>query len=145
MTRAELLALPASVGVEVAFRAIGVGRSKGYEMLRADELPFQVLRLGSTYRVPTAPLLTLLGIDKDEIPAPLPTVALEQSARCWTITLTVTCARCGKSATFARQAAGVGVIGAETVNSGREAGWTIPHGGHPVDLCPTCSVEEASN
>ena len=63
MTRAELLALPATVDIETASRALGLGRSTGYERARRGEFPCRVLRIGSTYRVPTAELLRLLGID----------------------------------------------------------------------------------
>ena len=64
MTAAELLALPASIDMETLFRAIGIGRTKGYELLRDGELPVKVLRLGATtYRARTADVLELLGID----------------------------------------------------------------------------------
>lgn len=63
MTRTELLALPASVDLVTAGRAIGVGRSKAYEMAQSGEWPTPLLRLGNAYRVPTAPVLALLGVD----------------------------------------------------------------------------------
>lgn len=66
MTRGELLALPASVGPEIAFRALGIGRTKGYELIRSQEFPARVLRLGTGYRVVTADLLRLLGIEPAE-------------------------------------------------------------------------------
>lgn len=63
MGRAELLALPAAIDLDTANRAIGLGRSKGYELARRDAYPCRVLRLGKKYRVITADLLRLLGID----------------------------------------------------------------------------------
>ncbi|WP_370066218.1 hypothetical protein [Streptacidiphilus sp. MAP5-3] len=63
MTRVELLALPAAVSLETANRAIGLGRSKGYDLARRDAYPCRVLRLGKTYRVITADLLRLLGVE----------------------------------------------------------------------------------
>ncbi|MER6359869.1 hypothetical protein [Kitasatospora sp. NPDC001527] len=63
MSRAELLALPAAIDLDTANRAIGLGRSKGYELARRDAYPCRVLRLGKKYRVITADLLRLLGID----------------------------------------------------------------------------------
>ncbi|MEV4614204.1 hypothetical protein ACIQBJ_12440 [Kitasatospora sp. NPDC088391] len=63
MSRAELLALPAAIDLDTANRAIGLGRSKGYELARRDVYPCRVLRLGKKYRVITADLLRLLGID----------------------------------------------------------------------------------
>ena len=63
LTRAELLALPAVVDVTTAARALRLGRSTAYELARRDEFPCRVLRIGSSYRIPTAELLRVLGID----------------------------------------------------------------------------------
>lgn len=71
MTRAELLALPAVVDVTTAARALGLGRSTAYELARRGEFPCRVLHIGSSYRVPTADLLRVLGIEHDQ-PAPPP-------------------------------------------------------------------------
>lgn len=65
MTRAELLALPAAVPLDVAARALTVGRTKAHEMARSGTWPTKLLRLGSVYRIPTAELLRLLGISPD--------------------------------------------------------------------------------
>jgi predicted DNA-binding transcriptional regulator AlpA len=65
MTRAELLALPVTVDIATAARALGLGRSTGYELARRDAFPCRVLRIGSSYRVPTADLLRILGIATD--------------------------------------------------------------------------------
>lgn len=64
MTVAELLALPAAIGLETAGRVLGVGRTKAHELVRAGEWPTRVLRLGNAYRVPTAELLALLGVEQ---------------------------------------------------------------------------------
>lgn len=66
MTVAELLALPVVVDITTASRALGLGRSTGYELARRDEFPCRVLRVGSSYRVPTAELLRVLGITPDQ-------------------------------------------------------------------------------
>jgi excisionase family DNA binding protein len=63
LTMAELLALPATVDVTTAARALGLGRSTAYELARRNALPCRVLRLGSSYRIPTADLLRVLGIE----------------------------------------------------------------------------------
>jgi hypothetical protein len=66
MTRSELLALPAAVPLwPTGARALGVGRTKAYELVHAGQWPTRVLRLGSLIRVPTAELLDLLGIEPD--------------------------------------------------------------------------------
>jgi excisionase family DNA binding protein len=67
LTRAELLALPVTVDVTTAARALGLGRSTAYELARRGEFPCRVLRIGSSYRIPTADLLRVLGI---ELPTP---------------------------------------------------------------------------
>lgn len=69
MTRDELLALPTVVDLATAARALSIGRTRAFELVRRDEFPVPVLRVGATYRVPTAPLLRLLGVslDRDEV------------------------------------------------------------------------------
>lgn len=63
LTRAELLALPVTVDIPTAARALGLGRSTAYELARRGEFPCRILRIGSSYRVPTADLLRVLGIE----------------------------------------------------------------------------------
>lgn len=63
MSRAELLELPASVDLTTAGRAFGLGRTRTYELVKSGEFPVRVVKLGNKYRVPTAELLTALGID----------------------------------------------------------------------------------
>lgn len=64
MTRDELLALPAAIDLPTAGRAFGFGRNKAFELARRGEFPVRVLRLGNSYRVPTAEVLRALGIDE---------------------------------------------------------------------------------
>ena len=45
---------------QTAARALGLGRSTAYELARRDELPCRVLRIGTSYRIPTADLLRVL-------------------------------------------------------------------------------------
>jgi len=63
MTRAELRALPAVIDVATAARALGLGRSTAYDLARRGKFPCRVLHIGSSYRVPTAELLRVLGIE----------------------------------------------------------------------------------
>ena len=63
LTRAELLALPVTIDVPTAARALGLGRSTAYELARRDEFPCRVLRVGSSYRIPTADLMRVLCIE----------------------------------------------------------------------------------
>jgi hypothetical protein len=59
----ELLALPATVNVTTAGRALGIGRDKAYELIRAGVFPVRTLSLGGTVRVPTAELWKALGVE----------------------------------------------------------------------------------
>jgi predicted DNA-binding transcriptional regulator AlpA len=71
MTLAELLALPVVVDIATAARALGLGRSTGYELARRGAFPCRVLRVGSSYRVPTAELIRVLGVtpgQRDQAP-----------------------------------------------------------------------------
>ena len=72
MTLAELLALPLMVDIATAARALGLSRSTGYELARRGEFPCRVLHVGSSYRVPTAELLRVLGISLSELSPSLP-------------------------------------------------------------------------
>src|SRR2546430_1858175 len=64
MTPVTLAQLRASATVDLmtAARALGLGRTKAYELARRDEFPSRVIRIGDTSRIPTAGLLELLGV-----------------------------------------------------------------------------------
>jgi predicted DNA-binding transcriptional regulator AlpA len=64
MTVDELRALPPTVSVATAARALGCGRTLAYDLARRDEFPCRILRVGSRYLVPTADLLQLLGLSR---------------------------------------------------------------------------------
>jgi len=72
MTVAEVRALPAVVDLRTAARALGLGRTLAYQLARRGEFPCRVLRLGGAYRVPTADLLEVLGLTREEVTAPAP-------------------------------------------------------------------------
>ncbi|MFD3729995.1 hypothetical protein [Streptomyces sp. NPDC058632] len=63
LSAAEVLALPASVDLVTAGRALHCGRTLAYELARRGEFPVPVLRLGNAYRVRRADLLAVLGIE----------------------------------------------------------------------------------
>jgi predicted DNA-binding transcriptional regulator AlpA len=67
VTMAELLAMPVVVDITTASRVLGLGRSTGYELARRGEFPCRVLHVSSSYRVPTAELLRILGIDLGQL------------------------------------------------------------------------------
>ena len=67
MTEAELAALPVSVPLVEAGRALCMGRTKSHELVRKDQFPCRVLRLGGAYVVPKAELLRVLGLPVNEL------------------------------------------------------------------------------
>jgi hypothetical protein len=67
LTMAELQQLPATIDLITAARALGLGRTKAYELAKRGEFPCRIIRVGIAYLVPTAELLRLLG---DDFPAP---------------------------------------------------------------------------
>jgi hypothetical protein len=63
LSRSAIRALPATVDVETAGRAYGVGRTTAYALAKAGKFPCEVIRVGNAYRVLTSSLLKSLGID----------------------------------------------------------------------------------
>lgn len=62
LTIDELHALPSVVDLLTAARALGIGRTKAYQLAQHNEFPCRIIRVGKGYHVPTADLLILLGI-----------------------------------------------------------------------------------
>ena len=61
MAQEELRELPAVIDVPTAARLLGLGRAAAYELIRTGGWPTPILRLGKLIKIPTSPLLTLLG------------------------------------------------------------------------------------
>ncbi len=68
MTITETAGLPAVTDLATAARALGLGRNKAYQLASAGQFPCPVFRAGNTWKVPTAGLLTLLGLP---VPGPV--------------------------------------------------------------------------
>ncbi|MEU6720791.1 helix-turn-helix domain-containing protein [Nonomuraea sp. NPDC046802] len=66
MTFRDLQDLPPTVDVMTAARALGIGRSKAYQLARDGKFPVRIIRIGDLYRVCTADLMKVLGVDSDE-------------------------------------------------------------------------------
>lgn len=60
--------LPPSLDILTASKWLGIGRTTAYRLAEHDEFPVPVLRIGRSYRVPTAPLIALLGIRPEPQP-----------------------------------------------------------------------------
>lgn len=71
-TLADAARLPASLSLIEAAALLGIGRTHAYNLEAAGEFPVPVLHLGRVIRVPTAPLLELLGL-----PVPTPHAAAD--------------------------------------------------------------------
>jgi hypothetical protein len=65
VTIAQLRATP-TVDLMTAAAALGLGRTKAYELARRAQFPCRVIRIGEVYRVPTPGLLELLGVEPEE-------------------------------------------------------------------------------
>lgn len=63
MNTHDTASLPPVLDVPTAGRLLGLGRSAAYDLIIAGLWPTPVLRLGRRLRIPTAPLLALLGLD----------------------------------------------------------------------------------
>ena len=61
MTRDELHALPPILNVPTAAKVLGIGRSLAYDLVRRGEWPTTVLHVGKLIKIPTEPLVRLLG------------------------------------------------------------------------------------
>jgi excisionase family DNA binding protein len=74
-TLAQVAALPATLSLPEAARLLGIGRTHAYTLAASGQFPVPVIRLGRIVRVPTAPLLELLGL-----PTPVPPSAPDPDA-----------------------------------------------------------------
>jgi predicted DNA-binding transcriptional regulator AlpA len=61
LTLDQCAAMPAAIDIATAAQVLGIGRSAAYELVRCGQWPTPVLRLGKLIRIPTRPLLELLG------------------------------------------------------------------------------------
>ena len=62
MHHKDLDTLPTVVSIMTAARALGLSRTYAYELAKRGDFPCPIIRVGTTYRVPTAELRKLLGV-----------------------------------------------------------------------------------
>lgn len=62
LTPAQVIALPAMPTALEAFAALNIGETLGYELIKKDEFPIDVVRFGRAFRVRKAELLAYLGL-----------------------------------------------------------------------------------
>jgi predicted DNA-binding transcriptional regulator AlpA len=60
----DLSQLPPTLDLVDAARLLGIGRTLAYEMVREATWPTPIVRAGRRIRVPTIPLLQLLGASR---------------------------------------------------------------------------------
>lgn len=65
MNRTDLDQLPPLVDVPTAARVLGIGRTLAYDLVKTDQWPTPVLRIGKLIKIPTAGLRRLLDGDTD--------------------------------------------------------------------------------
>ncbi|MEU3044641.1 helix-turn-helix transcriptional regulator [Streptomyces diastaticus] len=75
VTVRDVLDLPPVVDVETASRVLGISRSHGYNLARAGDFPCTVLRAGRSFRVVTADLRRVLGLESAPAAAEAPAAA----------------------------------------------------------------------
>ncbi len=61
-------ALGVTTDLATAASVLGIGRSKAYELVHNDQFPVPLIKTGTRYVVPTAPLLAILGADESPDP-----------------------------------------------------------------------------
>jgi predicted DNA-binding transcriptional regulator AlpA len=64
LTVDEARQMPPVIDVPTAARFLGIGRTAAYELIRLGHWPTPVLRLGKLIRVPSGPLLDLVGVQR---------------------------------------------------------------------------------
>jgi len=64
MTVEQARNLPPVVDVLTAAAILGIGRTAAYELIRIGQWPTPILRVGRLIRVPSAPLLELVGVSR---------------------------------------------------------------------------------
>jgi hypothetical protein len=62
LTFEQLNALPTTTDLITAARALRIGRTKAYGLAKAGEFPVRIIRVGTSYHVPTSELLKVPGV-----------------------------------------------------------------------------------
>jgi hypothetical protein len=66
-TAEQIVTLGAITDLRTAGQIFGLSANTAYELARRDEFPVPVIRAGSQYRIPVAPILALLGLSTDTV------------------------------------------------------------------------------
>ncbi|MDX2839487.1 DNA-binding protein [Streptomyces ipomoeae] len=72
LTATEVLALPAMPTAQDAFAALGISGDLGYQLIRDNEFPVEVIKLGArALRVRRSELLNFLGLTEENGASPV--------------------------------------------------------------------------
>ena len=63
--RERLRELGVTTDLMTAAGMLGIGRTTAYKLARAGTFPVPAVRIGRSYRIAVAPLIELLGLDKE--------------------------------------------------------------------------------
>ncbi|MFJ6985896.1 MULTISPECIES: helix-turn-helix domain-containing protein [unclassified Streptomyces] len=63
----EMFDLPVSVDLRTARRALGIGSTTAYRLLRDKEFPCPVVRVGRRYMIATTELMRAMGIENSPL------------------------------------------------------------------------------
>ncbi|QWF81059.1 helix-turn-helix domain-containing protein [Amycolatopsis sp. CA-230715] len=64
-SRERLAELGVTTDLMTAARILGIGRTTAYTLARTGTFPVPAVRVGRSYRIAVAPLVELLGLDKE--------------------------------------------------------------------------------
>jgi excisionase family DNA binding protein len=64
-SRERLGELGVTTDLMTVARMLGIGRTTAYKLARAGMFPVSAVRIGRSYRIAVAPLIELLGLDKE--------------------------------------------------------------------------------
>ncbi len=69
-TPESIRALGAATDLRTAAQIFGLAMSTAYQLVKRGQFPVPVIRAGTQYRVPVAPILAALRVDPDPDPPP---------------------------------------------------------------------------
>jgi hypothetical protein len=81
LTFPELFALPVTVDLTTAARALGISKNTAYRLISRNAFPCTIIRPTHRYRIPTASLMTALDIELQPVRSDDVTSGIEFATR----------------------------------------------------------------
>lgn len=85
LTFTEMFDLPVTVDMRTAARALGICSATAYRLLRLGTFPCSVIQVGNKYRIATAELMRVLGIEDRPMYSVDPDVTADYPQSCITV------------------------------------------------------------